>query len=326
MPRVAGLEDQVTLFADNGHTVGQRPDAAPQHEAVLVFPAVPVQGRGEGAWRQRVLDEREAAAGIVAVDHESHSDGDEQPGLPIVRPKDLCFGHWHGASLSSDSDVSRFVAEGGPAVKLVRQHRKLINTMPRKYELKRRAENAERTRERIVEAAIELHGTVGPGRTTVSAIAGRAGVERQTYYRHFPDDRSLFTACTSGWANRHPLPDAAAWRGVADPQQRLEFGFNELYSFYAENESMLSNVIRDAQSHALTAEMAVGFMAAMSALGNTLAEAVAPRGMSPAAAAMLDLALDFTTWRGLVRRSGLDTEAAVDVMVTALRCVVAPPN
>jgi len=195
--------------------------------------------------------------------------------------------------------------------------------MPRKYELKRRAENAVATRQRIVEAAIELHGTLGPGRTSVSAIAVRAGVERQTYYRHFPDNRSLFMACSAGWAERHPLPDAAAWREIADPGQRLRLALTELYAYYADNESMLSNVIRDAQSHALTAEMAVGFMAAMSALGNTLAEAVAPRGMSPAAAAMLDLALDFTTWRGLVRRSGLDLVVAVEVMVTALRCVLA---
>jgi AcrR family transcriptional regulator len=68
---------------------------------------------------------------------------------------------------------------------------------PRKYELKRRAVHQERTRQRIVEAALELHGTVGPARTTISAIAERAGVRRMTVYRHFPDERALFEACTT---------------------------------------------------------------------------------------------------------------------------------
>jgi len=198
--------------------------------------------------------------------------------------------------------------------------------MPRKYELKRRAENAVATRQRIVEAAIELHGTLGPGRTSVSAIAVRAGVERQTYYRHFPDNRSLFMACSAGWAERHPLPDAAAWREIADPGQRLRLALTELYAYYADNEQMLANVMRDAQSHALTAELAAVLLMAITALRDPLSEAVAPRGMAPKASAMLDLALDFTTWHGLVRRSGLDLVVAVEVMVTALRCVVAPPN
>ena len=195
--------------------------------------------------------------------------------------------------------------------------------MPRKYELKRRAENAVATRQRIVEAAIELHGTLGPGRTSVSAIAVRAGVERQTYYRHFPDNRSLFMACSAGWAERHPLPDASAWREIADPERRLRLALSELYSYYADNELMLSNVIRDAQSHALTAELAAVLLMAITALRDALAEAIAPQGAPPQASAMLDLALDFTTWRGLVRRSGLDLVVAVEVMVTALRCVLA---
>lgn len=48
--------------------------------------------------------------------------------------------------------------------------------MARTYTLKRRAEGQADTRRRIVEAAIDLHGTVGPARTTVSMIAERAGV------------------------------------------------------------------------------------------------------------------------------------------------------
>ena len=68
--------------------------------------------------------------------------------------------------------------------------------MARTYRLKRRAERQDETRHRIVEAAVALHTTVGPARTTVSAIAERAGVQRHTFYRHFPDERSLGLACS----------------------------------------------------------------------------------------------------------------------------------
>src|SRR5262245_60669432 len=67
----------------------------------------------------------------------------------------------------------------------------------RKYELKRRAEDMAATHRRITEAAIELHGTVGPSRTTMSAVAERAGVERRTLYRHFPNEADLFAACST---------------------------------------------------------------------------------------------------------------------------------
>jgi AcrR family transcriptional regulator len=66
-----------------------------------------------------------------------------------------------------------------------------------KYKLKRRAERQEETRLRIARAAVELHGTVGPSKTTISALAEKAGVGRPTVYSHFPDELSLFKACSS---------------------------------------------------------------------------------------------------------------------------------
>ena len=71
-----------------------------------------------------------------------------------------------------------------------------IKSRKRRYEKKARAAQEEATRARIVEAAIALHGTVGPARTTVSAIAENAGVRRATVYRHFPDERALFLGCS----------------------------------------------------------------------------------------------------------------------------------
>jgi AcrR family transcriptional regulator len=67
--------------------------------------------------------------------------------------------------------------------------------MARTYTLKRRAEQQAETRQRIVEAAVDLH-SVGPAFTTISMIAERAGVQRHTVYAHFPDERSLYLACS----------------------------------------------------------------------------------------------------------------------------------
>ena len=100
----------------------------------------------------------------------------------------------------------------------------MSDQIKRKYELRQRAADMEATRLRIAEAAMELHGTVGPARTTVTAVAERAGVQRHTVYRHFPTDDDLFTACSGLWAERLPVPDVAGWRAISDPGERLARG------------------------------------------------------------------------------------------------------
>jgi AcrR family transcriptional regulator len=190
--------------------------------------------------------------------------------------------------------------------------------MSRKYEMRKRAERVEQTRRRIVEAAVELHEQVGPARASLSAIAERAGVERQTYYRHFPDERSLFSACSDLWQERHPLPDAGAWRGIKDPDDRLRHGLGEIYAYYEANEAMLASVMRDAEVHAITREM-VGrrIGPAMAVLSTALAAGWA-RGRNTRAA--IDLALNFHTWRSLVRESGLSADQAAGLMAGTVRC------
>ena len=104
--------------------------------------------------------------------------------------------------------------------------------MNRKYEKKERARRQEQTRQRIVEAAVDLHTSVGPQQTTISGIAKRAGVERHTVYAHFPDDRTLFRACSEHWAARHPLPDPEALAWIEDPVRRLRRALGEMYAWY----------------------------------------------------------------------------------------------
>src|SRR5690349_996874 len=122
-----------------------------------------------------------------------------------------------------------------------------MSSETRKYEQRKRAESVADTRRRITEAAIELHGTVGPARTTMSAVAKRAGVERRTLYRHFPNEADLFEACSSHYFAANPSPDLDGWRATRDPRERLTRALDELYAYYERTAPMLSNVLRDAE-------------------------------------------------------------------------------
>ena len=127
--------------------------------------------------------------------------------------------------------------------------------MTRKYELKQRALSQAETRQRIVDATVDLHRELGPLRTTISAIAERAGVQRLTVYRHFPDDRALFGACSSQWRAAHPMPDPSAWAGLEDPSERLEAALAEIYAWFASTEEMTANVLRDIPESPLMQEL-----------------------------------------------------------------------
>src|SRR5438309_8599586 len=96
----------------------------------------------------------------------------------------------------------------------------------RSYRMQRRAESQQETRRRITESALALHGSVGPSRTSISAVAAHAGVRRSTLYRHFPDEAALFDACTAHWAAANPLPDLDAWSAVVDPAERLRLALD----------------------------------------------------------------------------------------------------
>jgi len=186
----------------------------------------------------------------------------------------------------------------------------------RKYELKKRAESQQETRRRIVEAAIELHRTQGPARTTLSEVARLAGVQRHTLYRHFPDERALGVACSGTYAEANPPPDPEPWLRVRDPQERLRVGLAELYAFFARNEEMLGNVLRDLEVDPITRELFQLRFAAIERIQAILADGI--RGRRRLAA--LELALDFHTWRRLVRLSGLTQREAVELMVQAVFC------
>lgn len=119
------------------------------------------------------------------------------------------------------------------------------STKLRRYQMRKRKDDVDGTRQRIVEASVHLHGTVGPAHTTVSAIAERARVQRSTVYRHFPDDEALFGACTRHWLSQHPWPDPHRWAETSDPARRCAEALGELYAYYDVNRNMLRNSYRD---------------------------------------------------------------------------------
>ena len=126
---------------------------------------------------------------------------------------------------------------------MVKQDRIAKSTRP--YELRARADSMGRTRARITEAAIELHGSIGPAAATMSAVAERAGVTRATLYRHFPNEDALFTACSAEWRSANPSPDPGLWESIPDPHDRLETALPALYGWYRSSEAMRANLLRD---------------------------------------------------------------------------------
>jgi AcrR family transcriptional regulator len=191
--------------------------------------------------------------------------------------------------------------------------------MTRTYTLKRRAERQADTRRRIVDAAIDLHGSVGPALTTFSMVAERAGVQRHTLYAHFPDERSLNLACSGLHLQRDPLPDPERWRAIADQRQRLRTGLLAIYGWYERNAALAACVLRDAEYHALTREICeLRWGPIMAAYADVLGAKLGARQH-----AMLRLALSFFTWRTLAQDGGLKPAAAADAMAQAIDCAAA---
>jgi AcrR family transcriptional regulator len=187
--------------------------------------------------------------------------------------------------------------------------------VPRPYRMKRRAESQQQTRQRITESAAELHGTLGPSRTSMSAVAAHAGVRRSTLYRHFPDEAALFDACSAHWAAANPPPDLLAWSIVEDPDQRLTAALGELYAYYRRTEAMLENLFRDEVTVPIVRERFAAFRGYFAAARETLMNGRRLRGAAKLRTqAAVGHAIAFSTWKSLVREQALDDDAAVELM------------
>lgn len=185
----------------------------------------------------------------------------------------------------------------------------------RPYRKKRRAELEAETQLRITESAVALHGTLGPSRTSMSAIAEHAGVRRSTLYRHFPDETAVFAACSAHWREANPPPDLGAWAAIEEPDLRLRTGLAELYGYYRGTEGMMVNLYRDAELMPAVQRSFSRFGEYLAGAQETLMGGRRLRGRArERVRAATGHALAFSTWRSLARDQDLDDEAAADLM------------
>jgi AcrR family transcriptional regulator len=195
-----------------------------------------------------------------------------------------------------------------------------VSDQKRAYRKRLRAEQEEETRRRIVESAVVLHGTVGPSRTTMSALAEHAGVQRSTLYRHFADEATVFEACSELWSERNPLPDIGSWAAIGDPDERVMVALDDLYGFYSRNEQMLANLYRDAPLVPAVATRFGPFADYLTAAGDVLLQGRGVRGKArERTAAAIAHALSYSTWRSLVGEQRLAQAEAAGLMARLVR-------
>ncbi|UKV13928.1 TetR/AcrR family transcriptional regulator [Thalassospiraceae bacterium SW-3-3] len=181
----------------------------------------------------------------------------------------------------------------------------------RKYNKTLRAEKEDETRLKIVEATMSLHGEVGPARTTISAIADRAGVQRLTVYRHFTEENELLDACSSHWLSLNPPPDPALWReSVAEGDWGLAI-LSMLYHYYDETAYMWDHCYRDRESVAALHEHMTGFDAYLDMLcDDVLASLPDARRKGKMCKAVARHAVQFATWQSLSQTGVENSEMA----------------
>ena len=185
----------------------------------------------------------------------------------------------------------------------------------RQYLMKRRAEAEQRTRLHITRSTVELHGTLGPSRTSIRAIARHAGVRRSTVYRHFPDEASLFFACSSHWTAANPFPDVGRWMAIDNPAVRLTAALRDLYAHYRRTERMMSNILRDEATMPILGRMLGGYHDYLTSARDTLMSGRGVRGPARRRVqAAVGHALTFGTWRSLAREQGLADPQAIGLM------------
>lgn len=178
----------------------------------------------------------------------------------------------------------------------------------------RRAEHVDETRRRITEAAVRLHTTIGPARSSIAAIAEAAGVTRLTLYRHFPDQEQLFAACIGHWTAQHPPPDTTAWRAFPDLEQRARLALTELYGWFGACGDELYPNYRDVDAMpplARRRQRDSRRRQARALLGEMPPDGDAGTLLRAAASHVVS----FWTWRSLVVEAGLSLEHAVELGV-----------
>ena len=177
----------------------------------------------------------------------------------------------------------------------------------RQYTKKKRAESQHDTRARIVTATMALHEELGPRATTISAIAQRAGVQRLTVYRHFPDEAVLLQTCTNQWLKLHPPPDPAAFRAIPDGMERCRAQLESLYRYYRRTARMWTVAHRDEPDVEALRQPMAEFRLYLDQIREDVMIAWEPTAEArPALVVTLGHALRFSTWQSLAHEGLAD--------------------
>jgi AcrR family transcriptional regulator len=194
--------------------------------------------------------------------------------------------------------------------------------MKRAYHLNRRATSQNETRQRIIEATVHLHQLLGPTKTTISAIANRAGVERLTVYRHFPDDKTLFSACTSHYLSLNPPPDPTRWMAIIDPAERLRTGLNEIYAYHHLTEPMFTQSASALEEIPVLREVLRPFFEYWGRVQEILCSPWETTALAnPQVRVIVSHAIKFQTWRSLVKEHHLSNVQTVDLWMSVVGCL-----
>lgn len=196
----------------------------------------------------------------------------------------------------------------------------------RKYTKTLRAEQQDETRQRIIDALIELHQDIGPANTTVKAVAEKAGVQRLTVYRHFPDEARMLQACTSHWLELNPPPDMTEWEEINDATDRSHKALLLFYHYYRRTEAMWSSSYRDVKRvEALQAPMEE-FETYLDQVAAELVKAWKKnKTVKSRLKTTLRHGLRFYTWQSL-KNENLSDEKIATLVVNWLSGIVEPGN
>jgi AcrR family transcriptional regulator len=222
----------------------------------------------------------------------------------------------------SERPRSPIKAQGRAHVNISDQMSSPKEKNPRSYQLRARADKQAATHRALAKAAFELHSSVGPAKTTISAIADRAGVQRLTVYRHFSDQDAIFAACVAHAFEQDPPPNPQAWVSIADPEKRLRAALTATYGYYRRNQQLLTNLRRDAELPAVAARLARS--AEMQVVSVGVLDVGWTEGDARIRAAALGHSLDFSAWQSLTRTQGLSDAEAVDAMIAFVKAVARP--
>jgi AcrR family transcriptional regulator len=197
-----------------------------------------------------------------------------------------------------------------------------LTMAPRKYELGKRAENREATRERIIQATFELHREKGVIATSMQDIAERADVALRTVYNHYPTVDDLVAGCGRKVMAFLAPPTPEILDGVEKLDDRLRVMVDALFAMYERG----GDYIEVGRTEQGTVKALVPFLETEAEARGLLArEALRPFTARSRTIRQVAGLTDFYVWKALTQQQ-MTTHQAADVVHRSLVALVAPEH